>query len=343
MISSSFPISVEARVDAYRTTGSSPGRSGRASVRIGADSGARSEVDVAFEVHGPEHGPVTVVLGGISAGRHLAPTALDATPGWWPGIVGTSLALDPGQQRLLGIDFIGASGGPGGGLDTPTTHDQARALAGVLDALGCRTARIVGASYGGMIALAFAEIFPERVSRLVVLCAAHRTHPMATGLRSIQRAITRLGLATERSREGLSLARALAMTTYRSAREFDERFPTAPIPGGPRRKFPVEEYLDARGASFARHLGAEIFIALSESVDLHAVDPRAITAPTTLVSFDTDGLVPPWLMDELEARAPGVERHQRISSRYGHDGFLKETRAVSRCIAAALAGREEAR
>mgnify|MGYP001147286652 CR=1 FL=1 len=66
-------------------------------------------------------------------------------------------------------------------------------LIGLLDHLQLATLRaIVGASYGGMVALAFAARWPRRVERLFVMSAADRTHPMATAWRSVQRRTVRL-------------------------------------------------------------------------------------------------------------------------------------------------------
>ena len=317
--------------DAFRTTGTSPGRSARVRVALDADHGGAAEVEVGYEVHGPPHAPVTLVLGGISADRHLAPTALRPEPGWWPGVVGRGAALDPGAQRLVGVDWIAPDLGR-----TVGTHDQARALTAVLDDLGVRRAAVVGASYGGMVGLALAERFPERVRALLVICAAHRTHPLATALRVIQRRTVRLGAEAGSTDAGLALGRALAMTTYRSAVEFDARFDWRPSRAAGAPRFPVEDYLDARGAAFAARFDPERFRRLSESIDLHAVEPERIAVPTTLVSFDTDALVPPWLADELAERAPGVRRHVTVGSVYGHDAFLKEAAPVSDAIRAAL-------
>jgi len=210
-----------------------------------------------------------------------------------------------------------------------TSHDQARAIAAVLDALGAPTAKIVGASYGGLVALAFAALFPERVSQLVVVCAGHRAHPMATGIRAIQRAIVRLGQESGREEAAVIIARALAMTTYRSTKEFEERFDVQPTDGSLPPRFPVQEYLEAQGVSFASRFNASVFHRLSESIDLHFVEPEKIIVPTTLVSVDTDVLAPPWLLDELARSAPGVRRHVKLESIYGHDAFLKEVDAVS--------------
>ena len=309
-----------------------PARRGQTPARLPFDHLGERFVRLPYEVLGPALAPATVVLGGISAGRHLAPTVFDPQPGWWPGVVARGGALDPVRHRLVGIDYLG--GRTGTGLLRPvTTHDQARAVAAVLDDLGIAEASLVGASYGGMVALAFAELFPERARRLVVLCAAHRTHPMATALRALQRSAASLGAASGQEGRGVALARALAMTTYRSAREFEERFDSAPLtpgqPGETPARFPVEEYLDARGADFVQRFDADRFLALSESIDLHRTRPASLPPRALLVSVDSDFLVPPWLVEELARRSGGAARHITIPSLFGHDAFLKEVGQVS--------------
>lgn len=328
-----------------------PARCGSVRVRIPFDHLGTRTVGVAYEAQGPLTAPdvgvpATVVLGGISAGRHLAPTAFDPVRGWWPGVVGEGLALDPASRRLIGIDYLG--GNSEDGLLRPvTTHDQARAVAAVLDELGIRSASLVGASYGGMVALAFAELFPVRVASLAILCAAHRTHPMATAVRSVQRSAAALGVASGQPARGLALARALAMTTYRSPQEFEERFSSDPLtparpdnaparPGNALARFPVEEYLDARGADFVRRFDIERFVALSESIDLHRTRPESLPPHTLLVSFDSDALVPPWLVEELAARSGRCPRHVTVTSLFGHDAFLKEATEVTSLLKASL-------
>ena len=312
-----------------------PVRPGRIVARIPFDHLGERDAGVSYEALGPADAPATLVLGGISAGKHLAPTASDPSRGWWPGLVEEGGALDPARRLLIGIDFLGGNS-PDGLLRPVTSHDQARAIAAVLDELGIAAASIVGASYGGMVALAFAELFPARVARLAVLCAAHRTHPMATAVRSVQRAAASLGVASGQTGRGLALARALAMTTYRSPQEFDQRFATEPLtPGEPGRapaRFPVEEYLDARGADFVRRFGIERFVTLSESIDLHRTRPESLPSHTLLMSFDTDALVPPWLVDELAARSGRCPQHVTVPSLFGHDAFLKEVGQVAEVL-----------
>jgi homoserine O-acetyltransferase len=101
--------------------------------------------------------------------------------------------------------------------------------------------------------------------------------------------------------------------------------------------------LEARGADFAHRFDAQDFLTLSESIDVHDVNPADVVGPTTLVSFDTDTLVPPWLVDELARSAPGVTHHVELRSPFGHDAFLKEVGLVSDVIRAALDDVEVAR
>jgi len=175
-----------------------------------------------------------------------------------------------------------------------------------------------------MVALAFGERYPERVAQLIVISAADRTHPLATGWRSVQRRIVRLALEEDRAEEGMQLARALAMTTYRSAEEFAARFDSEPArQDSGRFVFPVEGYLLSRGADYAARHRAQTFLTLSESIDLHRVDATRIFVPVAAIAVREDQLVPLADMRALVARLPRARLHE-ISSFFGHDAFLKE-------------------
>jgi homoserine O-acetyltransferase len=291
--------------------------------------GSLESVRLGWRLDGAPQAPIVVALGGISAHRRVFDPQVPGE-GWWSELAGPGRALDSLRLRVLGIDYLGASGqstGPSAGVEFPSvsSYDQAEALRGLMDHLRIERLRaIVGASYGGMVALAFAERYPERVERLLVLSAADRTHPMATAWRSIQRRIVRFALSVGRPAEGLELARALAMATYRSPQEFAARFAFEPSAGDGRFVFPVEQYLMARGRDYAARYLPESFLCLSESIDLHTVDAARIGVPTTLVAVREDQLVPLGDMQALAARLPGARLHE-LSSPHGHDAFLKES------------------
>jgi homoserine O-acetyltransferase len=304
--------------------------------------GRLTGIRVAWRLVGPANAPVVCALGGISANRRVFDSE-EPRKGWWSEVVGPGQALDAERFRVLSFDYLGGSAettGPASASQFPniSTYDQAELLVRLLNNLGLKSLRaIVGGSYGGMVALAFGERYPERVSRLVVIGAADRTHPMATAWRSVQRQILRFAVECGRPKDGLQLARSLAMSTYRSAEEFEARFNGAPTRDGERFTFPVERYLNARGSDFAERHHPESILCLSESIDLHHVDATRIFVPTTIVAIREDQLVPLTDLRGLAARLPVARLHE-ISSIYGHDAFLKESDQLRGIFAAALGG-----
>jgi homoserine O-acetyltransferase len=291
------------------------------------------------ELTGPPDAPVAIVLGGVSASRHLSRTAADPRPGWWEAQVGPGRAIDTNTFRVLGVDYLdGGRRADGRPERVVTTHDQATALAALLDTLGIERARAaIGASYGGMVTLAFAERYPERLEQLVVISAAHESHPMSTGLRALHRRVVELGLEHGFANEALALARAFAMTTYRTAREFGERFDNTPtFESETDVSFEAERYLLSRGDDFAGRFRPEYFLALSLSSDLHKVDPAAVRTPTTVVAAEGDTLVPEEQTRELARRLGGPSRYELVPTAFGHDAFLKEAEKFGRILSSVL-------
>lgn len=305
--------------------------------------GGLARAEIAWRLSGATGAPIVVALGGISA--HKDVYARGQRSGWWDTIVGPGRPLDTHRVRILGIDYLGGSGGTTGPrTDYPTfpaisAFDQAQLLEYVRQHLDIPAfASIVGASYGGMVALCYGSRWPDHVERLVVISAAHRAHPMATAWRSVQRAVVRFAVERGDGAQGLKLARALAMATYRSQQEFGERFKGKPSRQGDRFEFPVERYLLARGDAYAQSYLPESFVRLSESIDLHDVDPATIRTPTTLVAVREDQLVPLSDMRELASRLAGPHELIEVSSIYGHDAFLKEAEALKPAFAAIVPG-----
>jgi homoserine O-acetyltransferase len=287
--------------------------------------GSLEGMSIAWRLAGPAGAAIVCALGGISASRRVCLTE-DPRQSWWSAVAGPGLALDTRRFAVLSLDYIGGgqSFAGGGKLPSLSSYDQAEGLLRVLNHLGIKALlAIAGGSYGGMVALAFGERYPERVGQLIVISGADRAHPLATGWRTVQRRVVRLALEEGRAEEGMQLARALAMTTYRSAEEFAARFDGEPSRQDGEFVFPVERYLLSRGADYAARHRAQTFLALSESIDLHRVDAARIFVPTTAIAVREDQLVPLADMRALAARLPRGRLYE-ISSLYGHDAFLKE-------------------
>lgn len=287
-----------------------------------------------YELVGASHLPVVLVAGGISAHRHVS--ANDAFPevGWANALAVAGRTLDPRQRRILAIDYVGADGS----LDVPIdTADQADAIAQLLDALGVEALEaFVGYSYGALVGLQLSARHPSRLRKLIAVSGAHRAHPYAAAWRALQRRAVALGQLQCADAQGLSLARQLAMLSYRTPEEFAERFAApAQIING-RVRCAAEDYLDAAGAQYVARTPVTAYLRLSESIDLHRVDPSDVAVPTVVVAVEGDRLVP--LADSVAlVEGLGTTGQLRVlRSRYGHDAFLKETDRIDAILASAL-------
>ena len=303
--------------------------------------GELPQAHLAWRLTGIAGQPLIVAIGGISGHRRIFDVQ-QPRHGWWHELVGPGRALDSARLRILGIDYLGGSGdssAPAAGESWPSlsSYDQAQALHALLQHLKLGpVAAIVGASYGAMVALAFGERFPEAVEQLFVISGADRAHPMASAWRCVQRQTVRFAISAGRAAEGRELARALAMSTYRSPEEFAARFSGPPVWRDGRFVLPDEQYLFARGREYAGRYRPETFLCLSESIDLHRVDASSIRVPTVAVAVREDQLVPLEDMRALVARLPQAQLIE-ISSLHGHDAFLKES-GLLRAVFASLYG-----
>lgn len=297
------------------------------------------EVQIAYRLVGETFRPAVLVMGGISAGRYFWRRS-DAS-GWWHDQFGPGRSGDTHRYAFVSFDFLGGNGestGPGNwpGSDSAfppiSTADQAKAASILLDHIGVeRLHSIIGASYGGMVALRFAALFPERVDRVLAFCAGHRASAMASGWRHVQRQVLDFGIANNDHSTAVRIARSLAMCTYRSEREFSRRFRAD---GGS----PVT-YLDHCGQSFAERFNIYAYRCLSQSIDDHRVVPSDISVPVDLAGFTTDQIVPPRQLQELRRGLAGGGALKLFDSPFGHDAFLKERGIVSTVIRRHLEGR----
>ncbi len=292
------------------------------------------KVRIAYELVGAATAPVALVAGGISAHCHVAANVMDGSRGWAQGLTDPGHTLDPAKTRILAFDYIGADGS----LDAPIdTADQADAVALLLEALGIDTLAVfVGYSYGALVGLQLAQRHPWRLRQLVVVSGAHRPHPYASAWRALQRKAVALGQLQCADEQGLSLARQFAMLSYRTPEEFAERFDAAPTLQNGRVCVAAEDYLDAAGARFVAHTNVTAWLRLSESIDLHLVDPTTIRTSTTVIAVESDRLVP---LSDAVTLVEGLGLNGRLRvlrSQFGHDAFLKEPDRIDALLAAEL-------
>jgi len=314
---------------------------GEISVHLHMQHAGEQAVRLRYELIGPHDAPVVFVAGGISAHRHVAGHPVFPEKGWANELVGRARALDPARLRIVAFDYLGADGQ----LDVPIdTADQAGAIAVLLDALDVRQLRaFVGYSYGALVGLQLAIRHPQRLQRLIAVSGAHRAHPYAAAWRALQRQVVALGQLQGADAQGLALARQFAMLSYRTPEEFAERFAAAPELVGGRVRVAAEDYLDAAGARFVVRTPITAWWRLSESIDLHRIDPTCVRVPTTVVAVEGDRVVP---MSESVALVEGLGTLgslRVVRSSYGHDAFLKETDRINALLDGVLNAPERSR
>ena len=233
-----------------------------------------------------------------------------------------------------------------------------RAQARLLDSLGVRRLRLVlGGSIGGMQALDWAIHDPERVERAVIIGVAPLS-AMGLALNHLQRQAIQHDpewagghyLPQRPPRQGLALARQIAMLSYKSAELFDERFGRKPnrngedpvggwtaqgggLIGG---RFDIAGYLDHQGERFIERFDANSYLAILRTMDIwdplrgmpHLRRPlagfargSALWASARIGSFRRRTV-----RDfAYTIRAAGVEADYReMTSAHGHDAFLAE-------------------
>jgi homoserine O-acetyltransferase len=275
--------------------------------------GTLPDAHIRMRRFGRRNGPAVLVMGGISSGRKLS-----GPDGWWNDLVGEGAPVDLAEHCALGIDFAPLADA----RVALTPRTQARLILLAMDELGIdKLHALVGASYGGTVGLSLATLAPERLGALCVISAAHAPSPLAMAWRGVQRRMVEFALEQDRGREGLALARQLAMITYRSGEEFAERFHGILGQDG---LSDLDRYLVARGKAYCDTMSPRRWLSLSEAIDRCVVAPEAVKVPTTLVACPTDQIVPMELMTSLAKRLPRFVALHALPSRHGHDAFLKE-------------------
>ena len=318
-------------------------------------------VTVRLETWGPpDPAHVVLICHALTGDAHAARHHEDDVPGWWDFLIGPGKPIDTDRHWVICLNVLGGAAGTTGPSSpapdgTPwadrfplvTVGDIVEVQKAALDALGVtRMELAIGGSLGGMQALEWAWRFPDRVDAVGAVGAADCLAPMGVGLNAAQREAVRLGWEAGRVDEGLSVARMIAMLSYRSAAHFEGRFGRALQPGADRHaaptetRFQVESYLRYQGTKLARRFDPWSYIVLSRAMDLYELFTPGRTVSGSRADIHLAGLSDDWLfpadqvrdLAERLRRGGGRSTYTHIVSDVGHDGFLVDLPALSRWV-----------
>jgi homoserine O-acetyltransferase len=231
-----------------------------------------------------------------------------------------------------------------------TIRDMVQVQARLLDYLGIRRVLCVtGGSMGGMQALQWAVIYPERVRSVIAIATTHRHSAQQIAFNEVARQAIMADPAwnggdyygTPGPRLGLAVARMIGHITYLSdvsmERKFGRRLRNRERYGYDfSLDFEVESYLRYQGQSFVERFDANSLLYLTKALDYfdlsqnHGSLTHAFAGSPSLylfITFSSDWLYPPHQLKEVAQairRGGGDASYCEINSDYGHDAFLLE-------------------
>lgn len=301
----------------------------------------------------------------LNASHHVAGYYADQPRniGWWDNMVGPGKPVDTNRFFVIGINNLGScfgSTGPmhtnpetgkpyGHGFPVITVEDWVRAQARLADALGIRKfAAVMGGSLGGMQALAWSMMFPDRLAHCVAIASTAKLTAQNIAFNDV----ARQAILTDPDfhggdfyaygvvpKNGLRVARMIGHITYLSNTGMSEKFGRELRSGqylfGFGVEFEIESYLHHQGDKFSTYFDANTYLLITRALDYF--DPAApydgdltralasTQAKFLLVSFTTD-----WRFSSDASRAivKALIDNRRevtyadIDAPHGHDAFL---------------------
>ncbi len=308
----------------------------------------------------------------LNASHHVAgASASDPNDlGWWDNMVGPGKPVDTNQFFVIGVNNLGScfgSTGPmsvnpetgkpyGASFPVVTVEDWVNAQARVADHFQIeKFAAVMGGSLGGMQAMAWSMMYPNRIGHCIVIASTPKLSAQNIAFNEVARSAILSDpdfhggdyyAHDVKPRRGLRVARMIGHITYLSDDDMAEKF------GRELRRadgdsdeynfnfdveFEVESYLRYQGEKFADYFDANTYLLITRALDYF--DPaksfannlsaamKNITAKFLVVSFTTDWRFAPERSREIVKALLDNKldvTYGEIDAPHGHDAFLLE-------------------
>ncbi|MBV7538016.1 homoserine O-acetyltransferase [Duganella sp. sic0402] len=312
-----------------------------------------------------------LVCHALNASHHVAGEyeGQPKSTGWWDNMVGPGKPLDTDKFFVIGVNNLGscfgstgpmhanpATGKPyGAAFPVVTVEDWVAAQARLADQLGItQFAAVMGGSLGGMQALAWSIMYPERLRHCVVIASTAKLSAQNIAFNDV----ARQAILSDPDyhggdfyahgvvpKNGLRVARMVGHITYLSdddmAEKFGRKLRDVATSGDYKFDFgidfEIESYLRYQGDKFSEYFDANTYLLITKALDyfdparLHGGDLAKTLAGTKakffLASFTTDWRFSPERSREIVQALISNRRnvtYAEIDAPHGHDAFLLE-------------------
>ena len=301
----------------------------------------------------------------LNASHHVAGIAADdeTNIGWWDNMIGPGKALDTNHFFVIGVNNLGSCFGSTGpmhtnpatgkpyGADFPvvTVEDWVNAQARLAEVLGItQFAAVMGGSLGGMQAMSWSMLYPEKLRHCVVIASTAKLSAQNIAFNDV----ARQAIVSDPDfhggdfyahnvvpKSGLRVARMVGHITYLSNDDMAEKFgrdlKSDDYQFGFGVDFEIESYLRYQGDKFSTYFDANTYLLITKALDYfdparqHEGDlTRALAltkAQFLVISFTTDWRFSPERSREIVRALISNKRkvtYAEIDAPHGHDAFL---------------------
>jgi homoserine O-acetyltransferase len=307
-----------------------------------------------------------------------SPNPVTKKNGWWDFMIGDDKPIDTNKFFVISSNIIGSCMGSFGpkeidpktgepyGLNFPivTINDMVQAQNLLIEHLGIfKLHAVIGGSTGGMQALAWAVLFPQKVNLVIPMATSYRHSPQNIAFHEVGRQAImadpnwcegKYFLEKKYPSSGLAVARMTAHITYLSESALQKKFGRnlqnkENLSFTFTQDFKVESYLHHQGQSFVERFDANSYLYVTKAVDYFDLEndfggklgaafhdfAKNKNGKFCLISFSDDWLFPPSEAKKLTQAliSCGVNVSSiTINSSAGHDSFLLESDTLKNTI-----------
>lgn len=347
------------------------------------DSGAKIQnFPIAYQSYGQlnvDKSNAVLICHALTGDQYVASNhPITGKEGWWDNMVGAGKPIDTDKFFVICSNVIGGCMGSFGpksinettgkpyALDFPvvTIQDMVRAQNLLIEHLGIKKLHaVIGGSTGGMQAMAWASLYPEKVNLVMPIAASYRHSPQNIAFHEVGRQAIIADdnwcdgnyLAEKKyPAKGLSVARMTAHVTYLSEKALQRKFGRKlqdkdRISFSFAQDFRVESYLHYQGSSFVERFDANSYLYITRAVDYFDLESdndgslaqafsgfsRNKGARFCIASFSDDWLFPPEESKKLACALLSCGADVStivIDSNAGHDAFLLKNEILERAV-----------